>query len=82
MLELSERGLFGKNSYKATTQKSTTLLCYLDNPAAAKQKAVSPWTQYSDLTRWGWELERRTQSWDHIRKSVRTTEWNDTLLGL
>ncbi|KAK5126611.1 hypothetical protein LTR85_009545 [Meristemomyces frigidus] len=55
----SKRGILDSKTYNALSQKGATLLCYLsgvDDPPAGKGQ--SQWTQYSDLTSWGWGLTR------------------------
>ncbi|KAK3719477.1 hypothetical protein LTR37_004335 [Vermiconidia calcicola] len=66
---LAERGLF-QSSYKTNAKKGAILLCYLDNPSAAKDKILSPWSKTSELEDWGWVLEEKTADYSHIMPSL------------
>ena len=71
--QLDERALPPKNIYKENSNKGSTLLCYLRNPASAKSKAGSQWTDYSMLSKWGWSSEQKTADYNHVRKGVRVS---------
>ena len=79
---LYERAPWDKSLYKQSANKGKILLCYLDNPASAKSKAGTQWTEYSQLSQWGWTFERYIGGWNHIRASVSTLQSSSTMSQL
>lgn len=71
--ELRERGFLpwkNPNSYKSNADRGEALLCWLANPSAVKERAISPYMQTSDLEQWGWTIDQKAYDGDHVRGGV------------
>lgn len=41
-------------AYDTAEQKGNTLMCWMNNPSLAGEKANSQWNKYEDIAEWGW----------------------------
>ena len=74
--EVSERALpklpklKKKTYYQERKEAGQNLLCYMDNPSAAKQYILSPWMNFASLQQWGWDHDGGVSNYNHVKPGV------------